>query len=147
MKIQLTKKGFYIPKCWDNRKLDKAEQVTVEYTALSHNERVEFMATTETRVVIPNIYAAKDDDVDHAVEAISDANGEIVTKENDNPGMVKKMNPVTHNLFGEDGTPLEKWDDILNAPATPQNQLETFIAEIHAALPKTQERIDSKNSD
>ena len=150
MRISVSKEGKYVPKWQGNRDLVGDDQIYVTYTNLPGYERDRFVSQRELKVLVPDVYNAKDSDIDGAVDkALAKTkivDGEIIPERTDNAGMTRAMKPVFHNLETEDGAKVESWTDFLKLPFTRENHLDELRQEIERELPSTQEPIEEKDS-
>jgi len=150
MRITATKEGKYVPEWQGNRKLPESEQLYVTYQNLPGIERDRFETKGEMKVLVPDVYNAKDSDIDSAVDKATKkekpVDGEFIPPKVDNAGMTRAMKPVFHNLETEDGTKIETWPDFLRLPFTRENHLDELRSELERELPSTQERIEEKDS-
>ncbi len=147
MRIQVSKKSLYVPEWRGNRELSEEERIVVRYTNLSFDERRKFQPKRAFRVLIPDVYKAKDKELDSAVDEALSPDGEMTSSPADNPGMVRAMKPTIEHLEVEDGDPITTWEALLKTPVTKENRIDELISELELELPRTQEPPESKNSD
>jgi len=150
MRLAISKEGKYIPEWHGNRDLADSEQFYVTYQNLSSDERARYEKKGQMRVLIPDVYNAKDADVDEAVKRVTvkAADGEYTPPSIDVTGILRAMKPTFHNFELEDGTPVVSWADFLRLPVSRENGLALLRTELERELPSTQEAIsepDKKN--
>ena len=145
MKVQVSQIGEYIPKWQGNQELDETEQIVVNFTNLSFDVRRKFEPRRSFRVLIPNVYNVKGNEIDKAIDEALTPDGEMTGSMPDFAGMVRMMKPTFRNLEDQDGNPITTWAELLKLPVTKENHIGDLIEEIELELPKTQEPPDSKN--
>jgi hypothetical protein len=146
VRISVTKEGTYVPEWKGNRELPEAERIVVSYCNLSSDERSRYEKKGEMKVIVPDVFNAKDPDIEKAVNKA--AEGEYTPGATDVAAMTRAMKPQFKNFELEDGTPIRTWADFLKLPVTRNNGLQALRAEIERELPNTQEPIpedDAKN--
>ena len=55
------------------------------------------------------------------------------------------MKVKLNNLYTEADEPIDTYEKLRGQPLTPENDLAALISELERELPRTQEKLDSKN--
>lgn len=138
MKVSISRTGIYIPKWNGNRDLPTDEQITVEFSYLSFDERRRFIKRTKPVITITDPEKKTDAELD---AEINEQHTQItMTVDADDNAIAAAMKPIVKNLEDTDGNPISVWADILKAP-----QLSGLADEIINELSKSVGETDSKN--
>lgn len=143
MKINITREGRYIPKWNGNRDEPDSEQIIVEYTNLTHEQRKKYITNEKPVIHIDDFDRKSDDEIDEDVMR-QHARMELKV-DTDSDGMVVAMSPKIRNLEDNEGNPIDTWSKLLAVPQTKENQIGALITEITGELSSLSKEKDPKN--
>lgn len=142
MKVNISKEGRFIPEWEGNRDLPESEQVVVEYTALTGEQRKKY-THKEKPLYTVEVEGKTEDEIE---EQIQDQTRKVELRIwTDDDKIAAASNIRIGNLEDTDGDPLDTWDKILKAPHTKENQLSVLVTEVESELGTLAKETDTKN--
>ena len=142
MKVNVSRPGRYVPKWNGNRELEDDEQIVVEYTNLTGEQRRKYMHKEKPLYSIETAGRTEEEIEAQIQDQTSRVELRIWT---DDADIVMAMKPRILNLTDEDGNPIDTWDKLLAIPQTRENQINVLVAEIETELSTLSKETDSKN--
>lgn len=144
MKVNVSNEGRYVPKWMDNRSLPEDEQIVVEFTALSHDQRKKYVHYEKPSYSIETA-GKTDKEVEDQLEAQTSRVEFKAWTDNDKIAVASKI--TITNLESEAGDPIDTWDKLLACPQTKQNQLSVLVTEVETEFGNLSKEKDSGNSE
>ena len=131
-KVNVSRAGRFVPEWEGNQDLPDSEQLTVDYTHLSHDERQKFIRREKPLYILEDIDTKNDEEID---KEVTDQHARIEIKvDTDDEGILKAMAPRINNLFDTDDNPIDTWAKLTACVQTPENKLLSLIGEITKML-------------
>jgi hypothetical protein len=141
-RINVSNEGRFVPEWEGNRDLPEEDQLYVEYTCLTHDERKKYVHFEKPSYSI-EIEGKSEEEIE---EQIQQQTKKIEYKAwTDNDKIAVAMKPRIGNFEDMDGNPIDTWAKLLAVPQTKENQVGALVLEIETELGTLAKEKDSKN--
>lgn len=142
-KINVSRDARFIPE-WDgNNDLPYSEQLSVNYSCLSYEQRQKFIRKEKPKYILEDFDTKTDKEIDQEITA-QHARVEIRV-DTDDAGIHRAMAPMVVNLEDQDGNEISTWEQLLAIPQTAENKIASLIDEIIRELDSAARDKDLKN--
>lgn len=145
MKVNVTKRGEYIPEWNGNRTLTGNDRVTIDYKNLTRSERMKHIKTSPAKIVVRDAGKKSEDQIsEEAIDKIDSSSDMELVFDTDEEGMLKDMDIKISNLETSDGK-ISNLIELNNAP-DPDHIFEKLIDEIKNKLLRGQKGVSEQVS-